>query len=303
MLGHSTPWLDVVGHPIQAHGGGFLRHGGRWYWYGEDKSGPTLRLGVCGFRVDAIGVACYSSTDLVNWRREGLALSAEAADPEHDLHPCKVMERPKVVYNQRTKQFVMWLHVDEVDYKHAACGVAVADRPEGPFRYLGSQRPCGEESRDMTLFQDEDGSAWLIHSSEWNKTLHVVRLSDDYLKPAGGFIALFAGQSREAPAIFRHGGRYHILTSGCSGWDPNAAEHAWADRIEGPWTVTGNPCRGPEAELTFRAQSTAILPDPHDPTRAIACFDRWKKEDLQDSRYLWLPLHFVGDAAIVDWLE
>ncbi len=303
MLGRTSPWLDSSGTPIQAHGGGFLHHGDRWYWYGEDKAGPTLQTGICGFRVDAIGVACYSSADLISWRREGLVLRAEPGDPAHDLHPCKVMERPKVVYNARTSQFVMWLHVDEVDYKYASCGVAVAERPEGPFRYLGSQRPCVEESRDMTIFQDDDGSAWLLHSSEWNKTLHLVRLSDDYLAPAGGFTALFPGKYREAPALFRHGGRYHLLSSGCSGWDPNQAEHAWAERLDGPWTVTGNPCRGPEAELTFRAQSTAVLPYPGDPARRIACFDIWKKEALADSRYLWLPLHFEGDAAVVEWLD
>lgn len=302
MFGRNTPWLDATGSPIQAHGGGFLHHGGRWYWYGEDKSGPTRQTDVCGFRVDVIGIACYSSADLLDWRREGLVLPSVPDDPGHDLHTSKVAERPKVVYNARTRQFVMWLHIDNAAYAYARCGVAVADRPEGPFRYLGSQRPCGEESRDMTLFQDEDGSAWLFHSSEWNKTLHIVRLRDDYLAPAGGFISAFPGAYREAPAVFRHGGRYHLLSSGCSGWDPNAAEHAWAERLDGPWTVTGNPCRGPEAELTFRAQSTFVMPDPRQPGRMIACFDLWRKEDLGDSRYLWLPLSFEGDRAVIDWV-
>ncbi len=31
--------------------------------------------------------------------------------------------------------------------------------------------------------------------------------------------------------------------------------------------------------------------------------DRWKKEDLRASDYLWLPIRFDGDRAIVEWRE
>ena len=32
------PWLDNRGQHIQAHGGGVVRHGDTWYWFGEDRS-------------------------------------------------------------------------------------------------------------------------------------------------------------------------------------------------------------------------------------------------------------------------
>ena len=74
-------------------------------------------------------------------RRSVLRRALGLDDPEHDLHCDKVIERPKVIYNQATKKFVMWLHVDSVDYKAARSAVAVSDRPTGPFKYLGSFRP------------------------------------------------------------------------------------------------------------------------------------------------------------------
>lgn len=32
------------------------------------------------------------------------------------------------------------------------------------------------------------------------------------------------GMSREAPAMFKYKGLYLMLTSGCTGWNPNRAE-------------------------------------------------------------------------------
>lgn len=53
-------------------------------------------------------------------------------------------------------------------------------------------------------------------------------------------------------------GRYFLLTSGCSGWDPNRAEVFSAPAMEGPWDSLGDPCRDgdPAACATFfRSQS------------------------------------------------
>src|SRR6185312_14899031 len=138
-------WSDTEGHPINAHGGGILFHEGVYYWYGEAKTGRTF-LPDCnkswgGTRVDITGVSCYSSTNLYDWKNEGLALRAVTNAPENDLDSSKVLERPKVIYNATTKEFVMWMHIDSMDYSAARVGVAVSSTPQGPFRYLGSFRP------------------------------------------------------------------------------------------------------------------------------------------------------------------
>lgn len=133
-----------------------------------------------------------------------------------------------------TGKFVLWAHVDSPDYKKASCGIAVGDSPTGPFTYRGSFRPHGEDARDMTVFQDRDGSAYLLNSSEWNTTLHISRLTDDYLTVADGPVRTFEGRYREAPAIFRAGDRYFLVTSGCTGWNPNPAEYAVAASVTGP---------------------------------------------------------------------
>lgn len=314
-------WRDTEGQAINAHGGGILFHNGTYYWYGELKEGRTYVIAANeswgGTRVVAGGVQCYSSTNLCDWKNEGTVLPSVAEDPGHDLHCDKVMERPKVIYNAKTKKFVLWLHVDSPDYKAARSGVAVSDSATGPFKYLGSFRPnaavwpenvtakdkrghsplardfkAGQMARDMTLFVDDDGKAYQFYSSEENATMHVSLLTDDYLKPAGKYARIFIDRSMEAPAVFKRAGKYYFLASGCTGWAPNAARSAVADNIFGPWTELSNPCRGADADKTFFSQSTYVQPVQGMKDTYIAMFDKWKQWNLADSRYVWLPVEF-----------
>ena len=298
-------WLDTDGNPVNAHGAGMLYHNGKYYLYGEYKKGKTIlpewATWEC-YRTDVTGVSCYSSDDLRNWKFEGVVLKAED-NPDSDLHPSKVLERPKVVYNPKTGKFVMWAHVESADYSKAAAGVAVSDSPTGPFTYLGSFRPNNAMSRDQTVFVDDDGRAYQFASSESNATMYINELTDDYLRPTGRYTRNFIGASREAPAVFKRGGKYYVLTSGCSGWDPNVAQVAVADSIMGPWTVIGDPCRGPEAEKTFYAQSTYVQPVHGKKDCYLAMFDRWNKTDLENSRYVWLPVEWEGDKPVIRWRD
>lgn len=292
-------WKDTDGVPIQAHGGGILFYKGTYYWYGENKSNPTHRQ-----HVDVKGVSCYSSKDLYSWKNEGIVLPAVVNDSTHDLHFSKVLERPKVVYNQKTKKFVMWMHVDSrPGYKLSSAGVAISDQPTGPFAYLGSVRPNGAMSRDMTLFQDDGGRTFLFHSSEDNHTMYISELTNDYLKPNGNYKRIFINQLREAPAVFKHDGKYFVITSGCTGWSPNAANYAVADSIMGAWMIHDNPCSGPKSETSFDGQSSFVLPMQGKSNTHIFMADRWNPQDLGDSRYLWLPLQVKGDSVRIQWQD
>lgn len=328
-------WRDTDGRPINAHGGGVLFHEGVYYWYGELKEGrtylPKVNKTWGGTRVLAGGVSVYSSRDLLTWKNEGVALAPVPENPDHDLASENVIERPKVIYNARTKRFVMWFHQDSPDYQAARSGVAVSATPVGPFQYLGAFRPNagvrplnataadlqpapnnllardlegGQMARDMTLFVDDDGTAYHFYSSEANRTMHVSQLTDDYLRPAGKYARIFVGRSIEAPAVFKRGGRYYLIGSGCTGWDPNPAHSAVADSIFGPWTELGNPCRGEGAKITFGSQSTFVMPVAGKADTFIALFDRWNKWDLADSRYVWLPVEFDAERRpVIRWRE
>lgn len=300
-------WNDTDGDPINAHGGGILFHNGKYYWFGEIKKGKTWRVEYITtwecYRCNAGGISCYSSENLSDWKFEGIALNPNTKDSMDDLHISKVLERPKVIYNKKTKKFVMWLHVDSEDYSYARSGVAVSDKPEGPYTYLGSFRPNDQMSRDMTLFKDDNGKAYHIFSSENNAVMHISLLTDDYLQPSGTEKRISIDKSREAPAMFKYNGKYYLITSACTGWLPNAAMIASADTILGDWKEMYNPCIGPKSDSTFFSQSTYVLPIEGKPGNFIFLADRWNKTNLEDSRYIWLPLVFRNDSVIIEWKD
>ena len=298
-------WKDTNGNFINAHGAGVLYHNGVYYMFGEIKKGKTWLVPNQNwedYRVDAGGISCYSSKDLVSWKYEGVALRTNSADSTSELHISKVVERPKVIYNKKTHQFVMWMHIDANDYSYSRAGVAVSNKPSGPYRYLGSVKPNGQMSRDMTLFKDEDERAYLVFSSESNKTMHVCLLSEDYLHPTTTYKRILEDLSREAPAVFKHDGKYYLITSACTGWSPNAASYAIADSLLGEWKQYDNPCSGPGADSTYQSQSTFVLPVRGRKDSFIFMADQWNKTDLEKSKYTWLPLHVKSGKPVITWI-
>jgi beta-xylosidase len=131
----------------------------------------------------------------------------------------------------------------------------------------------------------------------------MARLSDDYLSTTAEVTRNLIGQHREAPTIFKHHGLYYLITSGCTGWDPNEAQYATAPSVFGPWEPCGNPCIGPDADKTFFAQSAFVLPLPQKSGAFVFMADRWKKQNLRDSRYVWLPIRFEGIKLLIEWQD
>jgi hypothetical protein len=182
-------WLDTEGNPIDAHGGGVLRDGGVYYWYGEDR-GQAPRGAV----------ACYSSTNLFDWKRLGGVLLPDSLPRINDRRT--FVERPKVIFNPSTKKFVMWMHLEQGGYRFSRAGIALSDSPAGPFTFLEALRPIantnaftsldpdsarqkeyGATFRDMNLFADDDGRAYVFYSAEDNWTMYVVRLNAAFTGP------------------------------------------------------------------------------------------------------------------------
>jgi hypothetical protein len=271
-------WTDASGARIQAHGGGILRVGSTYYWIGEDKTNGSAFQNV----------KCYASTDLVHWTFKRNVLTLQSSG---DLGPSRVIERPKLIYNDSTRQYVMYMHVDSSNYGDARVGVATSSS-SGPcdaqYSYLGSVRPLGNMARDMTLFKDTDGRGYLAASANNNADMVIYSLSADYLSVSQEIYRL-PGQSREAPAIFKVNGVYFMVTSGTSGWAPNMQKYMWATSLAGPWS--GQTDLTPGSSTTYDSQTAFVLPvtDGWD-TTYIYVGDRWFSDNLADSRYVWLPL-------------
>ncbi len=265
-LSNGEIWKDTDGNDIHAHGGCIIFHDGYYYWYGEDR------------RADHY-VSCYRSKNLASWEFRNWILGSGSQVKEYRvktrlslLNPdgTKVnIERPKVLFNEKTGRFVMWAHFENgKDYKDAQVAIASCDTPDGNFTYHGSFNPYGFMSRDCTLFKDEDGTAYFISAARDNADLHVYRLTDDYMNVDKLVNRLWQGEYREAPAVFKHNGTYYMLSSYCTGWAPNQCKYARADRMDGKWSMLEDI----GDETTYDSQAAFVL-TPGD--RIFYFGDRW----------------------------
>ena len=334
---------------VNAHAGNIIYFNNKFYWFGEYKSKGDYDNG--NVHKSKVGVACYSSENLKDWIFEKIALPVQEGT---DIASGQKIERPKVIYNENTKKFVMWFHVAGANFELARCGVAVSDNITGPYKYnndssrpnknawpinvtdyhkrtdniapttgydggslpfeidkanngniLGRDFAGGQMSRDLGLFVDDDKTAYMIYASEENSTLHISKLSNDYTKHTGEYIRLFPGKFNEAPVLFKNNGKYYIMSSGCTGWQPNEARAAVANDIFGDWKELSNPCVGNCAEKTFSCQATSIIKIERT-NKFYLLLDIWEPYVYNydnDPRHALLPVEFTSESFQVRWEE
>ncbi len=296
---NGTPIYTTDGQPIHAHGGYILSHEGIYYWYGEDRR-------------DNVYVSCYRSTDLQHWTFCSHILTTETpaahtsarfdlrlSNPKAENGKVNV-ERPKVLYNEKTGRFVLWAHWENGEnYLDARCCIASSDRPDGGFVYHGSFNPYGHMSRDCTLFTDLTGDTYFISAARDNADLHIYRLTEDFLNVDEHVRTLFQHEYREAPALFVHDGKYYMITSFCTGWAPNQAKWSCADSLTGRWSAL----RDIGDETTYRSQSAFMLEKDG---RIYYVGDRWggSGDAYFTSTYVVLEVTFDEKGEpVMDWCE
>jgi hypothetical protein len=269
-------WNDTQGNVIQAHGEGIIKVDAKYYWLGEDKTNGSAFQNV----------KCYASSDLANWTFVANVLTRQTSG---DLGPNRVIERPHVIYNSSTSQFVMYMHIDNSNYTDRKAGVATSSSVCGSYTYLGSTKPLGHDSLDDTLFQDGT-TGYFLSEDRTNTKLQIYQLSDDYLT-VSSLVATVP--QYEAPAVVKIGGTYFLFGSHLSGWATNDNQYSTASSMAGPWSAWKS--FAPSGTNTCNSQTTFILPVVGSTsTTYVFLGDRWNSGNLTDSRYIWQPLTING---------
>ncbi len=275
-------WYDQNANMVSAHGGGILKEGGRYYLFGEFKRDHDNAF---------VGFSCYSSTDLANWRFESIALPPQL---DGRLGPNRVGERPKVLKNPKTGEFVLFMHTDDSRYKDPAVGYATSSKVAGPYTFQGPLLFNGKivKKWDMSVFQDDDGAGYLVTHSG-----NLYALSEDYRSVTAQIVSEMT-HGCEAPAIFKRGGLYYWLGSGLTGWERNDNYYFTSTSLAGPWEKRGH--FAPEGKLTWNSQSTFVLPvSGSETTTYLFMGDRWAyPRQNSAATYVWQPLRFAADGGI-----
>jgi hypothetical protein len=278
-------WLDTDGNRIEAHGAGLIKVADAWYWIGEDKSANSTNFKA---------VNCYRSTDLSHWEFRNAIITRQTSTELNASD--RIIERPKVVYNDSTKKYVMWVHWEGQNYATAEAGVFTSDTVDGDYTQVRHFQPNSNMSRDDTLFKDDDGKAYFLSASNNNADLSLYELTDDYTNVQSQIATLWPGSYREAPAIMKAGGNYFIVNSAATNWDPNQQKFATATALDGSWSSLANVGDG----TGYDTQTAFIIPVVGTKTTTyIYAGDRWQDPDLKSSKYIWLPLKVSGGTKLV----
>ena len=217
-----------------------LKVGDSWYAYATGDLVVNLQVA--------------RSADLVHWERLDDALPEL---PEWSVLQKGLTWAPEVA--RTPAGFVLYYTLRHGVSGRQCISVAVAERPEGPFRDTRA-RPlvCQERlggSIDPHRFVDRDGAAYLLWKNDGNccglaTELWAQRLDGDGLELTGKPSSLgvrndaaWEGDLIEAPTLWRDGGTYYLLYSANDYGSPDyAVGYATATKVLGPYRDgTGNP--------------------------------------------------------------
>ncbi|GAO43399.1 glycoside hydrolase family 43 protein [Flavihumibacter petaseus] len=207
---------------------------GKNYWIYPTYSAPYEKQ---------VFMDAFSSPDLVNWTKHSRIIDTAAVKWAK-----RAMWAPSVI--EKDGRYFLFFGANDIqnDKEKGGIGVAVADKPEGPFRdYLG--KPLvdkfhnGAQPIDQFVYKDVTGQYYLIYGG-W-RHCNIARLKPDFTGfepfPDGKtFKEITPEKYVEGPFMFRHNGKYYFMWSegGWTGPDYSVA-YAIADSPLGPFRRIG----------------------------------------------------------------
>ncbi len=266
------PWLDTQGERIQAHGGAIICDGDRYVWYGENKEFTKGDSKIWHW-----GVRAYESTDLYNWTDLGVIIPPDVEHPDADLFPEKQMTRPHILQSRETGKYVCWMVVAGQDTSFV---VLQADALTGPYTVVKEHyRPFGHHFADFDMvFGQEDGTPWFFVDVD-HSSIYGYRMSADLLsleeEVSVSYPGMHAPFCREGIALFERGGLIYMLTSGTTGYIPNASDSATSADWRTPFVSAGDPYVDDVTRSSFNSQFTQVFAVPGREDSFIALSDRW----------------------------
>ena len=267
-------WLDTEGKRIQAHGGSIFYEDDTFYWYGENKERTTGGNDIWHW-----GVRCYRSRDLYNWEDLGLIVPPQPDDESSPLHPAQLVDRPHIIRSRETGKYVCWLKIVHHGSTQRST-ILTADHFLGPYTIVRTDLcPLGMSAGDFDLVVDpHDGKAY-YYFERVHRELICADLTPDCTDVTGHYSTHFpfavAPYVREAPAHFTRHGLHYLITSGLSGYLPNASLVGTAPSYHGPWTIIGDPHPNDASRTSYCTQVTSVFKHPHKRDLYIALADRW----------------------------
>ncbi|MBT2770963.1 discoidin domain-containing protein [Halomonas sp. ISL-60] len=241
-----------------------------------------------------------TSTDDITYGNDKVVLSYT----DHPELANSKFEGINILYHAPTNKFVFWAHYENsTDYTLARVSVASAT-PGEDFTFHKSFRPEGNESRDISIFKDDDDSAYLISTANNNSDTILYKLTSDWLDVDQQVSVIYQNQHRELPKMIKKDGIYYLFSSQAAGWYPSIPLYSSATSIDGDWSelrTIGNTS-------TFSAQSGSVMRvKPNMGNNVVMVAYRWMfgwagtQNGTTEERLL--PVWFSDGYAFYDYFD
>ncbi len=207
----------------------------------------------------------FSSSDLIQWKKHPKVL-----DVKNVKWVKRALWAPAIV--KKDNRYFLFFGGNDIqsDNEYGGIGVAVADKPQGPFKdYLG--KPLidkfynGAQPIDQFVFQDKDGSYYIYYGG-W-RHCNVAKLNADFTGfeplPGGGiFREVTPKDYTEGPFMFVRNGKYYFMWSegAWTGHDYRVA-YAISDNPFGPFNKIGTVIKT-NPEMATGAGHHSVIHDP-----------------------------------------
>jgi hypothetical protein len=228
-ISNVIPRTDNTSQIMDAHDGKIIMKDGLYWWYAasygmcKEPAGNSgcsgAAPGACGFQFNH-NVSLFSSPDLKNWDNWGPVFQMAQSGIDGSILFC-----PKVLFNAQTKLFVLWFNwILGSSFADSYYSTWTSPNPNGPWTMVQKAVTtlAYADTGDFNLFQDDDGSAYIIYTSQISApsnshVMSVEKLTDDYTATLGkaGNSGFFGESFVEAPAFFKRNGIYYAVFGHC----------------------------------------------------------------------------------------
>lgn len=229
---------------------------------------------------------CFSSKDLVNWTKHESILDTT------EVKWAKIAMWAPSVIRKDGKYYLFFGANDVHEGEIGGIGVAVSDRPEGPYKDLLGKPLINEiingaQPIDQFVFRDDDDTYYMYYGG-W-RHCNIVKLNDDFT----GLVPFDDGEIYkevtpenyvEGPFMFKKNGKYYFMWSeGGWGRPDYCVAYAIADSPFGPFNRIAKILEQDE-EIATSAGHHSIMNPPGTEDYFIVYHRRPKGDKARDHR-------------------
>ena len=184
---------------------------------------------------------CYSTADMKSWTPLGAVLKpSDFSWATGEAGPAQCVEADGKYY----------LYVSTRSLTRSSIGVAVADRPEGPYKdALG--KPLILNGTEPSVMIDDDGTPWMSWKGNGGQCF-MIRLKKSMTELEKDSYTFQPENFHGGPWLFKHKGVYYVAYTSMGAGRQNLS-YAVANSLRGPWESKGELSGMAEDSFTIKA--------------------------------------------------